>query len=119
MKKIHEDQHAGGDLRRAMHKALGIWLLLLVLALITAGSAYIPLGAGNAAVNVAVATIKTLLVAVYFMHLREPYPVPRLACIVALVLVAILFTLSGIDYATRVPPASPPPAGPDTPRTLR
>ena len=47
-------------------------------ALATLGSAFIPLGALNSAINLAIATAKALLVAWFFMHLRSGHAMLRI-----------------------------------------
>jgi cytochrome c oxidase subunit 4 len=92
------------SLRRGVVNALLVWGALLILLALTVGTAFIPLGAGNTLLNVGISALKTVLIATFFMHLREPYVVPRLICAVALVMLSIQLGLSGVDYATRVSP---------------
>ena len=48
-----------------------VWASLIMLTLITTGAAFIDLGGEwNTVTAVAIAVVKTLLVVVYFMHLR-------------------------------------------------
>jgi cytochrome c oxidase subunit 4 len=77
------------------------WLALLALLALSAGSALIPLGWINTAIGLAVATVKALLVALVFMRLRAGHPRLRLTALAGLATLALLFTLSGADYATR------------------
>lgn len=77
------------------------WLALLALLALSAGSAWIPLGWINTAIGLAVATVKALLVALVFMRLRAGHPLLRLTALAGLATLALLFTLSGADYATR------------------
>lgn len=51
----------------------------MVLLLLTLGSAYLKLGAGNVIVNIGVSVAKTLLIMTVFMHLRQENPLVRLA----------------------------------------
>ena len=78
-----------------------VWLALLGLLAATAASAYIPMGEWNSAVNMAISSIKALLVAVFFMHLRHAGALLRLVAVAALLWLALLFGLSWTDYATR------------------
>ncbi len=48
-----------------------VWAALLVGTFITYKAAYIELGRFNAAVALTIATVKALLVALFFMHLRR------------------------------------------------
>jgi cytochrome c oxidase subunit IV len=77
------------------------WAALLLLLALTCASAFVPLGAFNSIVNFAVAAVKALLVAVFFMHLRHASALTRVFAAVALFMLALLFGLSGADYATR------------------
>ena len=48
-----------------------VWASLIILTLITTGAAFIDLGGEwNTFTAIAIAVVKTLLVVVYFMHLR-------------------------------------------------
>jgi cytochrome c oxidase subunit IV len=77
------------------------WLALLALLALSAGTAWIRLGWINTAIGLAVATVKTLLVALVFMRLRLTHPLLRLTALAGLTTLALLFILSGTDYATR------------------
>jgi cytochrome c oxidase subunit 4 len=77
------------------------WAALMGLLLATVGSAYIPLGTFNSAVNLAFAAAKAMLVAWFFMHWRIASAASRIAAIAALALLALLLGLSTGDYATR------------------
>jgi cytochrome c oxidase subunit 4 len=101
------------NLRRETRGAVAVWIALVLLALATVGSSYVPMGPWNAVANFVIALAKAALVAGAFMKLRHGSPVLRLVCATAIVVVSLLFGLSGIDYATRRPAASAPPDGPD------
>jgi len=77
------------------------WLALLVLLAISAGSALLPLGWVNTAIGLVIAVLKALLVAIVFMRLRRAHALLRIAAITGVVTMALLFILSGADYATR------------------
>jgi cytochrome c oxidase subunit 4 len=64
-----------------------VWAALLALTGLTLGLSYVPLGIGNAAVALAIASAKASLVALYFMHLRRE---SRLVLAVALVPLLVL-----------------------------
>ncbi|TAK83466.1 MAG: Caa(3)-type oxidase subunit IV [Betaproteobacteria bacterium] len=80
---------------------VAVWAALLVLLAATAGSSYIPMGGWNAFANMAISSLKALLVALFFMQLRHEGALVRLAAVVALVWLALLFGLSWTDYSTR------------------
>lgn len=77
------------------------WGALLVLLLLSAGSALLPLGWFNTAIGLVIAVLKALLVAIVFMRLRRSHALLRLAAVTGVVMLALLFILSGADYATR------------------
>jgi cytochrome c oxidase subunit 4 len=78
-----------------------VWLALLGLLAATAASAYVPMGEWNSVVNMAISSVKALLVAVFFMHLRHAGALLRLVGTAAVLWLALLFGLSWTDYATR------------------
>ena len=84
-----------------------IWLGLMALLALTIGSAYIPMAPWNSALNMAISCAKALLIALFFMHLRQAGALQRIAAIIALIWLAILFGLSATDYATRSISAAP------------
>jgi cytochrome c oxidase subunit 4 len=77
------------------------WIALLVLLALTAGSAFIPMGRLNLTVNLAIALAKALLVALFFMHLRDGTPMVRITALVGLLWLAMLALLSLPDYLAR------------------
>lgn len=77
------------------------WLGLLGLLLLTVGTALIPLGALNVALNLGISVAKTLLVMVIFMHLDSSNPTIRLAAATGFVWLMLLFILTLGDYLTR------------------
>ncbi|OZI60842.1 cytochrome C oxidase subunit IV family protein [Bordetella genomosp. 11] len=94
-------------LRRRLLRVAVVWLALILFAALTVGTAYIPLGAANMAVNILIAGIKAVLIAVFFMHLASPHAVPRMICVIATVMLVVMFALSGVDFYTRdMAPAS-------------
>ena len=78
-----------------------VWAALIALLLATLGSAFVPLGAGNAAINLAIAVAKSLLVIVFFMHLRSAHYLLRIAAAAGFFWLAILLGLSLADFAIR------------------
>ena len=92
--------------RRAW-RLLFAWAALLILMLLSVGSAYLRVGAGNAAASLGIAAIKTAIVAWWFMQLRLGSATLRTVAVIGLFMLGLLATLSGVDYATRlVDPAS-------------
>lgn len=78
-----------------------VWGTLLVLLLLSWGSAYLPLGSLNVLINLVIAAVKALLVMFFFMHLRSSDPLIRVVAFAALFWLVILATLSLSDFLTR------------------
>ena len=78
-----------------------IWLALMLLLGLTVGSAYIPLGAFNGAINYGVAVAKAALVLFFFMHLDRSRALIRLAALAGVLWLTFMFSLSFGDYLTR------------------
>ncbi|TFY97207.1 cytochrome C oxidase subunit IV family protein [Ramlibacter humi] len=89
------------NLRRHSLKLAAAWVALLALMLTSLGSAYLPLGRGNLVAGLAIATTKSLIVLWLFMDLRRAPPTLRLTAALGFAALALLFTLSGVDFATR------------------
>ena len=77
------------------------WAALMILLALTCASSYVEMGPWNTAVNTGISIAKALLIAVFFMHLRNAGALLRIAAFTGLVFLAILFGLSGTDFATR------------------
>ena len=79
-----------------------VWGALLVGTFITYKVAYIDLGRFNAAVALTIATVKALLVALFFMHLKGAHErLLKLVVISTVFFLFILLVLSMADYGTR------------------
>jgi cytochrome c oxidase subunit 4 len=83
------------------------WLALMALLALTTASSYIPMGAWNTAANMGISCAKALLIALFFMHLRRADALLRIAALAGLLWLALLFGLSGSDFATRTLPPAP------------
>jgi cytochrome c oxidase subunit IV len=80
----------------------GIWAALLLGTFITYKVALIDLGRFNAAVALIIATIKALLVALFFMHIKGAHEkLLKLVVISTVFFLFILLILSMSDYGTR------------------
>src|SRR6201993_5328947 len=79
-----------------------VWGALLLGTFITYKAAYIELGRFNAAVALIIATIKALLVALFFMHLKGAGErLLKLVVVCTVFFLFILLVLSMADYGTR------------------
>ena len=80
-----------------------VYLACLMLLAATIGVAQLELGALNPLLNLSIASLKALLIAWFFMHLRESSGLVRVFAASALFWLLILFGLSLSDYLTRGP----------------
>lgn len=79
-----------------------VWGALLLGTFITYKAAFIELGRFNAAVALIIATVKALLVALFFMHLKGAHErLLKLVVISTVFFLFILLVLSMADYGTR------------------
>lgn len=80
----------------------GIFVALLVLVAITVAVAEVDLGEWNIVAALAIAFIKTGLVAWFFMHVKHAKAMTKLFVFAGLFWLGIFFTLVFSDYATRL-----------------
>ena len=81
--------------------AILTYLGLMTLLAITVASTFVPLGAGNSLVNLAVAVAKAALIGAVFMHLRRSGMLVSLAVVVLLFWIAMMYGMTLNDYLTR------------------
>jgi cytochrome c oxidase subunit 4 len=82
------------------------WLALLCLLGVTVFAAYQPLGAFNTAIALAIALAKALLVAVFFMELRQRGGLTIAFAGAGFFWLGIMLWLAMADYVTRPPISS-------------
>jgi caa(3)-type oxidase subunit IV len=101
----------GEDLPRSAgaiwRRTLPVWAGLMALLAATVFSAYLPLGRLNLVLSLGIAVAKAALVLLFFMQLRKPNPLLRIAASAALVFMAFLFMLTFSDLLTRAAPTQP------------
>jgi cytochrome c oxidase subunit IV len=79
-----------------------IWICLLILTGATVGVAHIDLGPYNTVMALAIATIKAVLVVLFFMHVKyTSEKMSKVVIVSAIFWLFILLALSLSDYATR------------------
>ncbi len=78
-----------------------VFLTLLVFTLGTTLVAFRDLGPMNTVVALAIAVTKTLLVILFFMHVRYSSHMTRIVVVAGFLWLAILLTLTLSDYLTR------------------
>jgi cytochrome c oxidase subunit 4 len=81
--------------------ALGIGGALIVLTVITVGMSYVDLGAFNFIVAMLIATVKALLVALFFMNLLHDHKENGVIFATAFLFLAIFFVLTSTDIFFR------------------
>ncbi|MFB3916874.1 MAG: cytochrome C oxidase subunit IV family protein [Terriglobales bacterium] len=79
-----------------------VWAALMVLTALTGAVSFIDLHQWSSPVAMAIASLKAILVALFFMHLRyEKQKVIWVWAIAGVFWLSILFVLSMADYLTR------------------
>jgi cytochrome c oxidase subunit 4 len=78
-----------------------IIILLMVGLIITVIAAFIPLGELNMIVAMAIASVKALLVMLYFMHVKFASRLTKVFVAASFLWLAILFALTWPDYLSR------------------
>jgi cytochrome c oxidase subunit 4 len=79
-----------------------VWALLMVLMMMTAALSRVPLGAWNTPIALAIATVKALLVLLFFMHVKyENYKITWVAVIGGFFWLFLMLGLTMTDYLTR------------------
>jgi cytochrome c oxidase subunit 4 len=80
-----------------------IWIALLCLTGITVAASRIDLGPFNAIVALVIATVKALLVVLFFMHVKyTSEKLTKIVIVSAIFWLFLLLALSMADYATRL-----------------
>jgi cytochrome c oxidase subunit 4 len=80
-----------------------IWITLLVLTAVTVGAAFLDLGPFNSVVALTIATIKAVLVVLFFMHLKyTTEKMTKVVVVSAIFWLFLLLALSMADYTTRL-----------------
>jgi cytochrome c oxidase subunit 4 len=88
-------------------RSLPVWAALMLLLGATLGLAYVPLGRLAVVAALGIAAVKAVVVLAFFMQLKRPDPLLRLAAGTALVFVAFLLTLTFTDVLTRAAATQP------------
>jgi len=103
------------------HVFVATLIALLILTGITVGASYIDFGSGNVVIALFIASIKAILVAMFFMHLRYEKAVMGIVAAAGFLFLGIFLMFCFMDVDTRdglqpinLHPALPPPtAGPN------
>jgi len=92
-------RHAGSG--RPWRGPLLAWGVLVLLFAISLGSAYVPLGAGNLVLNLSIAAVMAIVLAVFLMDLRNSQILVRIVAIAGLLWLVLMFALTFSDYLSR------------------
>ncbi len=76
---------------------LGVWAALLVLTVLTVAVTRVDLGALNVWVALGIATVKAILVALFFMHLRYDKPFNSVVLVSSIFFLALFLGLALLD----------------------
>ena len=98
-------EHAA-DPRAEARNHIVTLLTLLVLTGITVGASYIQFGSGaiNIVIALTIATIKAIIVALFFMHLLHDKPVNAVIAVAGFVFLGIFLLFDFLDVGTRTDP---------------
>jgi cytochrome c oxidase subunit 4 len=78
-----------------------IWIILLIGTAVTTVVAHVDLGPFSVVVALAIAACKTLLVALFFMHIRHSSRLTKLVVAGGLLWLGILLLLTMADFVSR------------------
>ena len=101
----HNDTHPVHAEAHEVHGSsiyLKTLLILFVLTAITVGASYINFGSGNVAIALFIATIKAILVALFFMHLKDDKPMYGIIAAAGFVFLGIFLMFDLLDFDARV-----------------
>ena len=77
---------------------------LLFLTTVTVGAAYIDLGPANIVIALGIATVKAVLVALFFMHLLHDRPINAVIGVSGFLFLGLMLTFCLLDLDTREKP---------------
>jgi cytochrome c oxidase subunit IV len=80
---------------------IGIFIALNVLLFATVGAAYLPLGNYHFLIAMALATVKAVLIVMYFMHVKYSHRLTAIICAASFLWLGIMIALTLTDYMTR------------------
>ena len=92
----------GGEAHQVPYRVyVAVWAALVALTAITVGARYADLAHMAIFAAILIATVKSSLVLLYFMHVRFEKPIIAVMIIATLVTYAIFIILTFADYAYR------------------
>lgn len=87
--------------RRLWIGPLAAWVVLVILFAVTLGSAFVPLGTGNIAINLGIAAAMIAVLAAFLIDLRNSTVLIRLIAAAGGLWIIIMFSLTYADYLSR------------------
>jgi cytochrome c oxidase subunit IV len=97
-----DDRQRNSALAWRLCKGPGLtWLALVALFAVSLGSAYVPLGAGNLAINLLIAAIIIGLLVTFLMDLKNARTIIRVVAAAGLFWTIFMFALTFNDYLSR------------------
>lgn len=108
----HADTHNGSNEHAHHGLSLGgyfvVWVVLLGGTALTYWTAHLDLGSWNLPVALAIATTKSTIVCMFFMHLWGDTRVNQFVVIISVLFVILMISLTIADVNTRFPLTAPP-----------
>jgi len=98
------DPHAFQEVHVPVRTYLMVFVALMVLMILTVAAAFLPhdkMGNWSITIALAVATVKAVLVILYFMHVKYASPLVKVVVISGFVFFFIALGLTFTDYLTR------------------
>lgn len=84
-----------------------VWILLMIGTWLTVAATYVDLGALNIWIGLVIATVKAVLVALYFMHLRWDRPFNAFLFIACFLFLALFIGFTMMDTGQNLPTVIP------------
>jgi cytochrome c oxidase subunit IV len=82
-------------------RPIAVWVALVLLGLASLGSAYLPLGAFNTPLKLAIAVVMVILLWLFLMDLMGADTLLRLIAIAGMLWLSFMFALTFTDYLSR------------------
>ncbi len=80
---------------------LVVFALLMVLLLATVGASYVPLGVMHFPVAMVIATVKTVLIVLFFMHALHSHRLTWIICVASFLWLLLMIVFTIIDFLSR------------------
>jgi len=96
------DTHADAHEHHDSSIYLKTLVVLFILTAITVGASYIDFGSGNVAIALFIASIKAIIVALIFMHLKDEKPMYGIIAMAGFVFLGIFLMFDLLDFSARV-----------------